>query len=445
MIDCVFRFNITLAELGSLCKHHLHKSQCVSQLRYPCYRNGQAAAAIEVELTSNQQTRRYQRRVMFVACVIVLQLACSTPPRQVDFSSAKEAYSKGDYRTALTGFKNGAQQGNTEAQLLLAKVYADGRGIQQDYNEAFKWYKRAAEHQNPIAEYAVGKSYGEGQGVPKDASEAVKWLRLASEHGNGDASFYLGDIYYRGTGVAADRYEAITLGALSARQGCLEGYFLAEGAYNPKEDQPKSAIEELKWLTFGAQNGVATAQVLLGVKYLDGDGVPRQYAEAERLFRSAAGQESKWASSNVSVHEAQWLLGDLYQSGRGVTVDHAEAVKWYRLAADNGIADAQYAMGVALVRGEGIPQDYSEGVRYYRLAADQGNWKAQGALGAVYFSGNMGVPQDYVQAHLWLNLAAVHGNKEILKIREAVEHIMTPAQLAEAQKLAREWKPKKDE
>jgi TPR repeat protein len=400
---------------------------------------------METELTSDQQTRRYRGRVIFVACVIVFQLGCTTTPREVDFSSAKDAYSKGDYRTALMGFKKGAQQGNPEAQLLLAKVYADGRGIQQDYSEAFKWYKRAAEHQNPIAEYAVGKSYGEGQGVSKDTSEAIRWLRLASEHGNGDASFYLGDIYYRGSGVPVDRYEAVTLGTLSARQGCLEGYFLSEGAYNPKEDRPKSAGEELKWLKFGAEKGVATAQVMLGVKYLDGDGVPRQYAEAERLFRSAAGQDNKWANSNISVHEAQWLLGDLYQSGRGVAVDHAEAAKWYRLAADNGIPDAQYAMGVALVRGEGVPQDYSEGVRYYRLAADQGNWKAQGALGAVYFSGSMGVPQDYVQAHLWLNLAAVYGNPQILKIREAVERTMTPAQLAEAQKLAREWKPKKDE
>jgi hypothetical protein len=51
----------------------------------------------------------------------------------------------------------------------------------------------------------------------------------------------------------------------------MYGFFLAEGAYNPKEEQPKSASEELKWLRFGAENNVASAQVALGVKCLDGD------------------------------------------------------------------------------------------------------------------------------------------------------------------------------
>jgi uncharacterized protein len=252
-------------------------------------------------------------------------------------------------------------------------------------------------------------------------------------------------MYYRGSGVPVDRYEGVRLGALSAKQGCLYGFFLAEGAYNPKEPQPKTAAEELKWLTFGADNNVATAQVTLGVKYLDGDGVPQRYAEAAKLFRAAAIQDNEWAKSHVSVHMAQWLLGDLHQSGRGVAPDYMEAAKWYRLAADGGIAEAQFDMGRAFFRGEGVLQDYVEGVRYYRLAADQDNWEAQAALGAVYFSGTLGVPQDYVQAHFWLNLAAVHGNKQVLKLREAVERTMTPAQLAEAQKLAREWKPKKNE
>lgn len=385
--------------------------------------------------------------ILTASAVIVAQLSCNRTPNPVDLAAAKAAYGKSDYRTALIGFTTAAQQGNSEAQVLLARMYEDGQGVRQNYGEAFRWYTRAAEHQNasPIAEYSVGRLYAEGHGVATNTAAALKWLHFASDHGNGDASFYLGDMYYRGTGVQVDRYEAVRLGALSAKQGCLDGFFLAEGAYNPKESQPKDATEELKWLTFGAKNNVATAQVALGVKYLDGDGVPRLYAEAAKLFQAAASQTGEWARSNISVHLAQWLLGDLYQSGRGVDLDYAEAAKWYRLAADAGVPEAQFALGAALVRGQGVPKDYSEGVRYYRLAAEQGNWQAQGALGAIYFSGRMGVPQDYVQAHLWLNLAAVHGSKQILTLRDAVERRMTPAQVAEAQKLAREWKPKKNE
>ncbi len=53
-----------------------------------------------------------------------------------------------------------------------------------------------------------------------------------------------------------------------------------------------------------------------------------------------------------------------------------------------------------------------------------------------------GVPQDYVLAHMWANLAAVQGNENAIKNRAILEKRMTPAQLAEAQRLAGEWKAK---
>ena len=53
-----------------------------------------------------------------------------------------------------------------------------------------------------------------------------------------------------------------------------------------------------------------------------------------------------------------------------------------------------------------------------------------------------GVPQDFVQAHMWDNLAAAHGETRSAEARDALAQRMTPAQIAEAQKLAREWKAK---
>jgi TPR repeat protein len=343
--------------------------------------------------------------VVLIGGIFTSQPSCTTKVKQVNFSTAKAAYSKYDFGTALRGFIPAAQQGNSDAQSLLGKMYEKGEGVPQNYSESLKWYRLVAQRQDAGAEYSIGKFYDEGHGVPKDTAEAVKWFRLASEHGNGEASFTLGDKYYRGTGVAIDRYKAVTLGVLSAKQGELFGCFLAEGAYNPKEDQPKEASEYVRWLKFGAKNGVATAQVALGMKYYFADGVPRNYSEAVRLFMFAAIQDGMCAKSNISVLLAQSLLGDIYESGRGVTVDYVEAAKWRRMAADGGYEDAQYRMGSASVRGVGVPQDYSEGVRYYRLAAEQGHKKAQGALGAMYSMGK-GVPQDYVQAHLWINLAS---------------------------------------
>ena len=52
------------------------------------------------------------------------------------------------------------------------------------------------------------------------------------------------------------------------------------------------------------------------------------------------------------------------------------------------------------------------------------------------------VPQDYVLAHMWWNLAAAQGDKDAAKNRDIIGKRMTRTQIAEAQRLAREWKPK---
>ena len=61
-------------------------------------------------------------------------------------------------------------------------------------------------------------------------------------------------------------------------------------------------------------------------------------------------------------------------------------------------------------------------------------------LGLLYDDGK-GIPQDYVLAHMWLNLAAAQGYEEAKKDRDFVASHMTADQLAEAQRLARDWKP----
>lgn len=68
-----------------------------------------------------------------------------------------------------------------------------------------------------------------------------------------------------------------------------------------------------------------------------------------------------------------------YVSGEGVPKDYKEVVKWLRLAADKGYSKAQNALGQMYYEGEGVPQDYEEAVKWYRLAAGQGNGDAQEA------------------------------------------------------------------
>ena len=66
--------------------------------------------------------------------------------------------------------------------------------------------------------------------------------------------------------------------------------------------------------------------------------------------------------------------------------------------------------------------------------------KAQNNLGVMYTNGE-GVQQDYVRAHMWFNLSAMRGEQRAAKNKDNIAKRMTPAQIAEAQKLAREWRP----
>ena len=119
---------------------------------------------------------------------------------------------------------------------------------------------------------------------------------------------------------------------------------------------------------------------------------------------------------------------------------------WTRKAAEQGYAAAQLYLGVMYRRGEGVPQDDQEAVKWYKRAAEQGDVGAQSDLGLMY-RGGQGVPQDYVLAHKWLNLAAAQGYEGYEKADELRDNLakqITPSQIQEAQRLAREFKPKKE-
>ena len=139
----------------------------------------------------------------------------------------------------------------------------------------------------------------------------------------------------------------------------------------------------------------------------------------------------------VSVAQADFDDGvAAYNQG-----DYATAFKEFKPLAKQGGAAAQYNLGLLYDYGYGVPQDYVEAVKWYRKAAEQGNAEAQRGLGWLYLTGR-GVPQDYLLAHMWLNLAAAQGVEFAIKARDFIAEDMTPDQITEAQKLAREWKPK---
>lgn len=140
---------------------------------------------------------------------------------------------------------------------------------------------------------------------------------------------------------------------------------------------------------------------------------------------------------------AQHHLAWLYLLGRGVPQDDQEAIRWFRKAAEQGDSDAQTNLGSLYLLGDRIPQDATEALKWLHAAASQGHPFAQTKLGIMYEDGH-GVPQDRIQAYMWFSLAAAEGSELAKAFRDALTKEMTPAQVVQAQRLARERKPKKE-
>ena len=151
--------------------------------------------------------------------------------------------------------------------------------------------------------------------------------------------------------------------------------------------------------------------------------------------------------------EAQFKLGARYEEGYRVTRDDAEAERWYRLAAEGGHVVAQFDLGWrygGFDRSARPPQDRvleedAEAARWLQLAADQGHAQAQHTLGFMYARG-YGVEADPVLAHMWFALSVSRGGVYSIENRalatsnnRVLERLMAPEQIAEAQRLAREW------
>ena len=88
--------------------------------------------------------------------------------------------------------------------------------------------------------------------------------------------------------------------------------------------------------------------------------------------------------------------------------------------------------------GDGVPEDGAEAVRWLRLAAERGHAFSQVSLGLMY-EGGEGVPVDLVYAYMWYNLSAAQGIEVAQSNKDVLEGRMTRDQIAEAQRLSREW------
>ncbi len=333
-----------------------------------------------------------------MAALFAIVLAFAAPVAAQDFEAGFKAYRDGDYAAALLEWRPLAEQGQARAQAMLGIIYDNGLGVPEDDAGAVKWYRMAADQGDTNGQYKLGIMYGEGQGVAVDHAEAAKWYRMAADQGDERAQASLGLMYLNGDGVPQDYVLAHMWSNLAASQ----------------EDEGAISLREL----------------------VAGRMTPEQIAEAQKLAR-------EWAPNSPSISLASPLAAEDFEAGMEAyqSGDYAAALGRLRPLAEHGHAEAQFNLGLMYVNGQGVAQDHTEAMKWYREAAEQELATAQYNLGLMYGLGQ-GVPQNFVMAHMWWTLAARQGHRGAAKNRDIAAGGMTPAQIAEAENLAREWKPK---
>jgi len=162
-----------------------------------------------------------------------------------DLESAKRAYERKDYATALKEFTPLADQGKAEAQLYLGKMYMMGQGVLKDPDQAIKWFESSALQGNAEAQFFLGSIYLLPQ---KDVPQGMRWMRLSAEQGNKDAQYLLGKAYIQGIKeIARDPIQAEMWLRLAAKDN-LEFYqrqlLAAEEQMTPEQIAKGKAMAE---------------------------------------------------------------------------------------------------------------------------------------------------------------------------------------------------------
>ena len=122
-----------------------------------------------------------------------------------------------------------------------------------------------------------------------------------------------------------------------------------------------------------------------------------------------------------------------------MTEDDAEAVRWYQMAAEQGLAGAQsHSRYSCMPRVMGCQRMMLKPCAGSKWPPSRDMPEAQYILGLMYAKGD-GVPEDDAKAYAWLSIAAAQGNESAKESKDIVTERMTRAQIADAQKLSREY------
>ena len=182
-----------------------------------------------------------------------------------------------------------AEEGDANAQGVIARMLMRGRGVKKDEAKGINWLAKSMTlpPDHPDFQVTLGKMYRQEQPLKQNYSKAMKLFQEATAQGSVEAQYQIAELYESGEGVA------------------------------------RNTAEAMKWFRQAAEKGNAEAQFDIGVRCAQGRDLKQDYAEALHWLQKAA---------NQAHPEALAWMGTMYEKGWGVPQDQMEAYFWNRLA-----------------------------------------------------------------------------------------------------------------
>lgn len=311
------------------------------------------------------------------------------------FYKAIGYYTMGDYITAVKYYKGAAVFGETEAELKLADMYYEGKGIPQDYMEAFYGYQRAAEKGDRLGMRKVAQMFYEGVGVAENKDKALEWYLKAANKGDAESMRMVGIAYQEGIiltknienarywyekaakegdviamvkygrmlerGIAGktDKDLAIAYYKKATEAGNTEAMALLGQAY----DNRGNITEAKEYYEKALAAGEPLAMRCLGKWYANGYNIEPDKQKAFELYEKAANKQDA---------EAMLYLAEMYEQGVATSKDNEKAFNWYEKAANKGIPQAMAHVAELYRKGKGVKKNKDKATYWYTAACDYG-------------------------------------------------------------------------
>ncbi len=190
-----------------------------------------------------------------------------------------------------------AQQGNAAMQFILGLQYEMEA---QDYEKAVEWYQKSAEQGDSDAQSRLGKLYATGRGVPRDYQKALAWLEKAARQNDAEAQFNLGVMYQFGLGVQENYLKVEKWWKAAAKRGSAKAQFNLGVLYSQGDHLKQNYRLAAKLFKKAARQDVSEAAFNLGVMYRNGQGVSRNLVLALSFFYIIHPKGSEFAPENLA-------------------------------------------------------------------------------------------------------------------------------------------------